>query len=389
MFKKIRRVYLLWASLTVTFSLNCVDKNPAAPWPTIGWQLSSPAEEGISYDSLKEFSDQLKSGDLGYIDGMLVIRNGKIIFEDSYKNNYDSLYKATNTKPGQYNYYDSQWHPYYNKTELHTMQSISKSFTAAAIGIAIKNGHIEGVDVPIKNYLKEYESAFNDKKKQEITIKDALTMRAGIEWDELSMPYTDTTSSCVEMEASEDWIQYVLDQPIIYEPGEKWEYSSGVTMLLSKIILEATGENVSDYLEKELFNKIGINNYFWKQTPKGLTDAEGGLYLEPRDLAKFGYLYLNNGLWDGNKILPKDWVKNNSAELIDTIWPAFKYGQQWWFIPYNKDNIAWLASGLGGQRLLIIPEFDIIAVFTGWNVYETTALSSYLALQKVLESVQK
>ena len=102
-------------------------------------------------------------------------------------------------------------------------------------------------------------------------------MRAGIEWDELSMPYTDTTSSCVQMEASEDWIQYVLDQPIIYEPGEKWEYSSGVTMLLSKIILEATGENVSDYLEKELFNKIGINNYFWKQTPKGLTDAEGGL----------------------------------------------------------------------------------------------------------------
>ncbi len=121
MFKKIRRVYLLWASLAVTFSLNCVDKNPAAPWPTIDWQLSSPAEEGISYDSLREFSDQLKSGDLGYIDGMLVIRNGKIIFEDSYENNYDSLYKATNTKPGQYNYYDSQWHPYYNKTELHTM----------------------------------------------------------------------------------------------------------------------------------------------------------------------------------------------------------------------------------------------------------------------------
>ena len=83
MFKKTRRVYLLSASLAVTFSLNCVDKNPAAPWPTIDWQLSSPAEEGISYDSLREFSDQLKSGDLGNIDGMLVIRNGKIIFEDS------------------------------------------------------------------------------------------------------------------------------------------------------------------------------------------------------------------------------------------------------------------------------------------------------------------
>ena len=321
MFKKIGRVYLLWASLAVTCGLNCVNKNPAAPWPTTDWQLSSPAEEGISYDSLRNFSNLLKSGELGYIDGMLIIRNGKVVFEESYKHNYDSLYEATNTQPGQYNYYDSQWHPYFNKTGLHTMQSISKSFTAAAIGIAIKNGHIESVNVPIKSYLKEYEPSFSDKKKEAITIKDALTMRAGIKWDELAMLYTDTTSSCVQMEASEDWIQYVLDQPIVYEPGEKWEYSSGVTMLLSKIILEATGDNVSDYLEKELFEKIGINNYYWKQTPKGLTDAEGGLYLEPRDLAKFGYLYLNNGLWNGNSILPKDWVKNNSAELL------IQYGQ--------------------------------------------------------------
>ena len=389
MFKEMGRNYLLWASLVVACGLSCVDKKSGVPWPTSGWEWSTPAEEGMIHDSLKAFSAQLKSGELGYIDGMLIVRNGKIIFEESYENNYDSLYKATNTRPGQYNYYDSQWHPYYNKTKLHTMQSVSKSFTAAAIGIAIKKGHVESVDVGIKDYFKEYESAFNDKKKKAITIKDALTMRAGIKWDELSMPYTDTTSNCVKMETSDDWIEYVLSQPMVADPGEKWEYSSGVTMLLSKIILEATGKNVSDYLEKELFSKIGINNYYWKQTPKGLTDAEGGLYLEPRDLAKFGYLYLNGGVWNGKEVLPKDWVTNNSAELIDTIWPALKYGQQWWFIPYNKDNIAWLASGLGGQRMLIIPEFDIVAVFTGWNVYEITALSSYLALQAVLNAVLK
>ena len=255
MFKEMGRNYLLWASLVVACGLSCVDKKSGVPWPTSGWEWSTPAKEGISHDSLRAFSAQLKSGELGYIDGMLIVRNGKIIFEESYENNYDSLYKATNTKPGQYNYYDSQWHPYYNKTKLHTMQSVSKSFTAAAIGIAIKKGHVESVDVGIKDYFKEYESAFNDKKKKAITIKDALTMRAGIKWDELSMPYTDTTSNCVKMEASDDWVEYVLSQPMIADPGEKWEYSSGVTMLLSKIILEATGENVSDYLEKELFNK--------------------------------------------------------------------------------------------------------------------------------------
>jgi CubicO group peptidase (beta-lactamase class C family) len=269
------------------------------------------------------------------------------------------------------------------------MQSVSKSFTAAAIGVAIKNGVIKDLDVKIMEYFVGFESSNPDPRRNEMTIRDVLTMTTGISWDELSMPYTDTSSSCVQMEASQDWVKYVLDQPMAFKPGEKWEYSSGATILLSNIIKQSTGQDLVDYVEQNLFNELGIQNYYWKHTPKGLTDAEGGLYLTPRDLAKLGYLYLNNGVWNGKPVLPDNWVQNNLSKPLDTIWPSFKYGHQWWLIPYGENKITMLASGLGGQRMLVIPEFNIVAVFTGWNVYDTPALNSWVAMHKVIDAVVK
>jgi len=385
-----KRYYFILVSFAlVLFNIKCAKHENNTPWPNNGWERSKPALEGMSLDSLSSFSNKLKSGELGYIDGMLVIRNGKIVFEKEYSNNYDSLFEITNTKPGKYNYYDPVWHPYYKNTELHTMQSVSKSFTAAAIGIAIKNGVIKDLDVKIMEYFVGFESSNPDPRRNEMTIRDLLTMTTGISWDELSMPYTDTSSSCVQMEASQDWVKYVLDQPMAFKPGEKWEYSSGATILLSNIIKQSTGQDLADYVEQNLFNELGIQNYYWKHTPKGLTDAEGGLYLTPRDLAKLGYLYLNNGEWDGKPVLPDNWVQNNLSKPLDTIWPSFKYGHQWWLIPYGENKITMLASGLGGQRMLVIPEFNIVAVFTGWNVYDTPALNSWMAMHKIIDAVVK
>ena len=384
-----RHYFILVSFALLLFNIKCAKHENNTPWPNNGWERSKPALEGMSLDSLSSFSNKLKSGELGYIDGMLIIRNGKIVFEKEYSNNYDSLFIITNTKPGKYNYYDPVWHPYFKNTELHTMQSVSKSFTAAAIGIAIKNGVIKDLDVKIMEYFVGFESSNPDPRRNEMTIRDLLTMTTGISWDELSMPYTDSSSSCVQMEASRDWVKYVLDQPLTFKPGEKWEYSSGATMLLSNIIKQSTGQDLADYVEQNLFNELGIQNYYWKHTPKGLTDAEGGLYLTPRDLAKFGYLYLNNGVWDGKPVLPDNWVQNNFSKPLDTIWPDFKYGHQWWLIPYGENKITMLASGLGGQRMLVIPEFNIVAVFTGWNVYDTPALNSWMAMHKIIDAVVK
>ena len=166
------RYYFIFVSLTLLlFNIKCAKHENNTHWPTRGWETSKPNLEGMSLDSLSSFSNTLKSGEFGYIDGMLVIRNGKIIFEEKYSNNYDSLFKTTNTKPGKYNYYDPVWHPYYKNTELHTTQSVSKSITSAAIGIAIKNGIIRGLDVKIMEYFDGFESSNPDPRRQEITIK--------------------------------------------------------------------------------------------------------------------------------------------------------------------------------------------------------------------------
>ena len=384
----LKNAFLIMTILLCTLiNLMCSNNNSKIQWPTNGWAYSSPEKQMMNSDSLELMSKKLASGDLGYIDGMLVIRNGKIIFEKSYSNPYDSLFKSTNTTPGKYNYYDSNWHPFYKKTELHTLQSVSKSFTAAAVGIAIQNGAISGINEKLNQYLPNDISNIPDQRRDNITLKDILTMTTGIMWDEVSMPYTDTSSSCVKMEASSNWVQYVLSQPMAFNPGDKWEYSSGATMLLSHIMKEATGEDLAKYLEKNLFNALGINNYFWKHTPTGLTDAEGGLYLTPKDLAKFGYLYLNNGKWEDEQILPENWVNINTKAPLDTPWPTLKYGYQWWLIPYGNGGITMLASGLGGQRLLVIPEFNLVAVFTGWNVYDKPALDSWWSMNRLINAV--
>ena len=383
--KILKNTFLIITLLFATLINLMCSNNSKKKWPTNGWTYSSPKVQLMNLDSLERLSAKLSSGDLGYIDGMLVIRNGEIIFEKSYSNPYDSLFKSTKTAPGKYNYYDSEWHPFYKNTNLHTLQSVSKSFTAAAIGIAIKNGIIPNIHAKLSNYLSD--PNIDDDLKDAITIKDILTMTTGIKWDEVSMPYTDTSSSCVKMEASENWVQYVLNQPMIFKPGEKWEYSSGATMLLSHIITEASGQDLAKYLEKNLFNILGIKDYFWKHTPTGLTDAEGGLYLTPKDLAKFGYLYLNNGKWEGTQVLPHNWVSLNTDNPIDTPWPALKYGYQWWLMPYGDGKITLLASGLGGQRLLVIPEYNIVAVFTGWNVYDKEALDSWWTMNRLINAV--
>ena len=359
----------------------------ASVWPTAIWERDKPESMGMDIDSLKSYSNILKSGKLGYIDGMLITRGGKIIFEEEYTHNYDSLYLQTKTAPGKYNYYDTDWHPFYRDSKLHTMQSVSKSLTSAAIAIANKNGDIPDLNANIMNYFDDYKSSKPDPRREKITILDVLNMSSGIKWDESSMAYTDPSSDCVQMELSNDWIQYVIDREMAESPGTKFNYNSGETMLLSYLINKTTGTDLAKYLEKNLFSVIGIKDYYWKHTPKGLTDAEGGLYLTPRDLARFGYLILKNGVWDGKQVLPKSWVSQIHETDINTGTDWLRYGLQFWVMPYGDNQTAILASGLGGQRMIVIPEYDIVAVFTGWNIYDVPALHSYKAMNKVINSV--
>jgi CubicO group peptidase (beta-lactamase class C family) len=322
------------------------------------------------------------------VDGMLVVRNGQIVFEKTYRHDYERLF-AGKGAPGMYNYYDPAWHPYYERGELHTLQSVSKSVTSALVGIAIGRGELPGVDAPLQPYLAGLELPDQDPRRAKLTLNHLLTMTAGIRWDESTIDYTDPANSCAAMEASQDWVRFVIGQPMAAEPGQAFVYNSGVTQLLAHVLKQATGKHAHEYAAEHLFAPLGIERHFWKQTPTGLVDAEGGLYLTARDLAKIGYLYLKDGSWEGRRVLPEGWVKASitpSTQRLTVGSASPNYGYQWWLLPRDPKAPAraYAALGYGGQHLIVVPDRELVAVFTGWNIYGGPALSADQALERVL-----
>lgn len=365
----------------------------AAVWPTSGWTTSTPEAEGLNPAALAALDTEFAGGTHGQVTGLLVIRHGKVVFEKTYAHDFDALFSGRDPARGPYNYYDPDWHPYYQHGHLHTMQSVSKSVTATLVGIAIGRGELPPVTAKVLPLFKDFRAPATDPRRDAMTLEDVLTMRTGMAWDESTVTYTDPKNSCANMEHSADWTQFVLDQPMAADPGTTFVYNSGATLLLSQLLKQGTGKQADEYAQQHLFGPLGITDTYWKKTPTGINDTEGGLYLTARDLAKIGYLYLHDGMWDGRRLLPEGWVAKATSPLVDTrpgVARSRKYGYQWWVLPSADGAVrAYAALGYGGQRLIVVPEYDLVAVVTGWNIYEHAEFAPYDALDRVLQAVNR
>ena len=314
-------------------------------WPAKGWATASPASVGLDEQVLLKLDKNMASGKFSQmVDSFAVFRCGKKVFEHTYWHDYSKIYskEASERGPynerltGRYNYYDSYWHPYYHGTDLHTMQSISKTVTSVIIGVAIQRGDFKAsLDTPVLKYFDISKVKNVDDRKRRMTLRDLLTMSAGLEWDELKgFDTADPQNNTSLMEASDDWVQYAIDKPMAAEPGKVWTYNSGATELLAYIFQKETGQDIDDYGQKYLFAPLGIRHE-WKRTYIGVVDTEGGLYLNGSDLAKIGYLYLHDGMWDGQRIVSSEWVKESVTPYFQTesepdYKDGFKYGFKWW-----------------------------------------------------------
>ena len=373
---------VLWAT-NLAQAQNTTEKSArAAAWPTHGWAQEKPANVGLDEKTLADFDRDLAGGKYFLVDSFAVFRCGKQVFERNYKHDYGQIYaKEAKTRgalnphlTGPYNYFDPAWHPYYRGTNMHSMQSVTKTVTSIILGIAITRGDFKaGRDTPIIKYFDASKVQDLDKRKEHITLRNVLTMSTGLKWNE-AVAYDDPTNDAAVMEAKDDWVQYVIDRPMVAEPGTVFNYSSGVSELLAYIFKQETGQDVETYGEKFLFAPLGMKHY-WKRTPKGLPDTEGGLFLESSDLAKVGYLFLHDGQWAGVQIVSKDWVKQSLTPAFDTGEEGSKYGFKWWLFPRpDPDRMIWAAVGFGGQRLMVFPEEDLIVTFTGWNILANESL---------------
>jgi CubicO group peptidase (beta-lactamase class C family) len=385
-----------WAMLIV-FAAGAGNAAAQIP-PAKRWPRAAPAEVGLDAGALTSLDADLASGKYGLVDSMTVIRCGKQAFEHSYTRDYEKIYgaRAKTTGPlnhdlhGPYNYFSTEFHPYYRHSDLHTMQSVSKTVTSITLGVAMQRGDFKvDLDAPILNYFEGYQIANPDDRKRRITLRNLLTMTSGLEWHE-DLAYDDPKNSADVMEATQDWVQYVIDQPMANEPGKVFVYNSGVTELLAYIFKKATGKEVDQYAAEYLFQPLGMQ-YFWKHSPTGLTDTEGGLYLASADLARLGLLFLHNGVWQGKRVVPADWVKQSVTPAISVGKEGWEYGFQWWRVPYGKSDakLAWAAHGFGGQQLLIAPEYDLIVVFTGWDILPSSEKRNHDQFDRILAAVNQ
>lgn len=351
----------------------------AAPLPA-QWPVASPESVGLDSAMLAALDADMKAGTFGLVDGFAIVRNGKLVWNAQWRRNYDSVYQAVNpadTVNHAFNYDHPDWHPWYRRGQAHTLQSVTKSVTSALVGIAIARGEIPSLDTPILTWFDTTTIANLDDRKRRITLRDVLTMSPGIAWNE-SLPYTDSANSAIQMEASDDWVSYVINRPMAYEPGTHWAYSSGASVLMGAILTRATGQPVADYARTVLFEPLGIEDWYWKVTPTGLYDTEGGLYLRTLDLAKIAWLYLDGGEWRGTQVVPRDWVTLSLSPVAPVAPDArFRYGLQWWLYADPVETGRWLpsGSGYGGQFPMLFPGDSMVVVVNQWNIHGPPTLS--------------
>ena len=352
---------------------------------------TKPAPEALSavIDSINQ---EINNGEYGLIDHFIVVHNEKVLADFNYKNDYESITKKYDTTNNQYNYNHPNWHPYYKNTELHTLQSVTKSMTSLIIGIALDSNREYDLNTKVKAFFSNYSIENKDKRLSDITIEDLLTMRSGLKWNEGE--YTDITDDCIAMEASNDWIQFVLNKNFDSNPGEKFVYNSGVSVLIGKVVREITGKRIDQYAEEVLFEPLGIKDYYWKKTPKGEIDTEGGLYLKAKDLAKIGSLFLNEGEWNNRQIVPKSWVKSSISPKATNLYPEESvdvgYGYQWRTENYENGINLYSANGYGGQYLMVVPTEKLFVVFNGWNINDQPEKSTFNVLvNRILPALEK
>jgi CubicO group peptidase (beta-lactamase class C family) len=195
-----------------------------------------------------------------------------------------------------------------------------------------------------------------DGDKERITLEHVLMMASGLECRD---SYLYRWRGLRQMRESDDWVQFMLDLPMADAPGAKFEYCNGGSFLLSAIIQEATGTSAAEFGQEQLFDPLGIEDVDWPANPQGISIGWGELHMRPHDMAKIGYLYLNEGQWGGEQIVPAEWVRASTQMRISATLQE-GYGFQWWV----ANDGMYMALGYAGQYIVVAPEQDLLVVFT-------------------------
>ncbi|MFV0591078.1 MAG: serine hydrolase domain-containing protein [Draconibacterium sp.] len=333
-----------------------------------GLQVGDAARAGLNTKLLEDAAKAIEKGKFREIHSMLIYKAGRLVFEQYFEGH-------------QYQWDAPKYHGdlvQWSATMPHPVMSCTKSITSACIGIAIDKGFINSVDQSIFDYLPNHQHLKTDNKNY-ITIEHLLTMTSGLAWDEWHAAHGgELTNDYDHLYVVDDQIKAVLERPWQAAPGEQFIYNGGGIVILGEILKNATGMNMDAFAAKYLFEPLGIESAAWWSYPNGRLETASSLSLTPRDMVKFGVLYLNNGMWNGEQIIPEEWVEksatafhNNSGIKLPIEDSGLNaYGYTWWIseLDYKDQKIKmYRANGWGGQVIAVVPDLAMVVVFTSGN----------------------
>lgn len=300
------------------------------------WPVSTPAAQGLDPDIVSKLYQ--KAANLPNLYSLLIVKDGCLVAEQ-----------------------------YFNGQSVHTAKpaaSVTKSYVSALVGIALREDVLSSVDQKMMDFFPELAGQYSDARKDEITIRQMLQMRSGYPWEEFS-------SLLDELFSSSNWIPHLVDFPLSSDPGTRFGYSNLTAHMLAVILARASGTSLVSFGQTYLFQPLGVKLVYWPRDASGYCYGSGDIVFTARDLAKFGLLYLNDGLYNGQQIIPADWIaeswKAYSSGIynnqLGSYFRDIRYGYLWWSARAGQYRFHY-AWGHGGQLIVIVQELNMVIVTT-------------------------
>jgi CubicO group peptidase (beta-lactamase class C family) len=321
-----------------------------------GWTVGAAGDHGMSVQRLEDMMDAIGNGEYPIIDTIAVASQGTLVFEETIRTQLDE--KDSWVDNGD--------------LSMHAQFSASKSIASILVGIAIDLADISSVDVPYLS-LFDYPSYENwDERKNQIRLEHVLTMRTGLQWDEWNPSYSDPNNALIDFyNQNHDYSKGLLDLPLVADPGSKYAYNTIATVSLGQAIQNRGPLTYGDFFNTYLLDPLQITQIKFTETPTGLPDLGGGLYLYSRDMVKFGQVYMDDGQWNGQQIVSSEWVAASIQSYTDLGWsePETRdwqvdgYGYQWWIGHFEHNGQVlptYAALGYGQQLMMVIPDLELV-----------------------------
>ncbi len=313
------------------------------------WEYAFPSDVGMSENGLLEINSGIYSGSFQSVRSMIIIKDDKLVFEN-----------------------------YYLGDQRSSVRSIGRStpiVTVLALGIAIEEGFLGGVTTPINDVLPiQYDDIFaSDPTKRQITIEHLLLNRSGLSWNEGVRNLGDPRNDINAVQGTADWVRYVLEQPMEAQPDTRFNLNSMAGMVIAKAIETVVDQPFEEFVQEKLFDPLGIQEYWWSEDPAGNINAGTGFSTTTLELTKLGYLYLKEGLWQGERIVSEAWIEDAVTVRLQ-ITNTINYGYGWHLFAdeLNFPKLTPNDTYFFPQHIFINPAKNMVIAFSTDNLFLPT-----------------